>query len=110
MIYFEDEHVRIRPMQPDDPDSFTQAKRAQGWHATPDAMEMRLAHEAQGLCTTFVAEYDGERAGYIYVYWARKTGPFAHTDIPEIVDFGVFRKYQRQGIGSAMLRMGTTFV
>ena len=103
MIYFEDEHVRIRPMQPGDPDSFTQAKRAQGWHATPDTMEMRLAHEAQGLCTTLVAEYDGERAGYIYVYWKQKTGPFAHTDMPEIVDFAVLEKFQRRGIGGKLM-------
>ena len=93
MIDFEGEKLVVRDLCAADIDAIVAGECAQGWHATPDTMEMRLAHEAQGLCTTFVAEYDGERAGYIYVYWKQKTGPFAHTDMPEIVDFAVLEKF-----------------
>ena len=102
MIYFEDEHVRIRPMQPGDPASFTQAKRAQGWHATRDKYEMRLRDAAEGRCTALCAEYCGKPVGYINLYY-RAYAPMDRTGLPEIVDFGVLEEYRKNGIGSALM-------
>lgn len=96
-------NILIRPMLPTDPEKIAAAERAQGWHATADEYEMRLQHEREGRCRTFVAEKDGEPVGYINLYFRAPAGPFKDTDIPEIVDFGVLEKCRRQGIGAALM-------
>lgn len=103
MIYFQDTHVCIRSMNDRDPEILCAQEIAQGWHASADKYRMRLMHESQGLATTLVAECCGMPAGYINVYWHPEGGPFARTDIPEIVDFGVLEKFRCQGIGTRLM-------
>lgn len=98
------ETIIIRRMNESDPEVIAAAEVAQGWiHASPSKYEMRLRDQAQGLAIALVAEYNGEVAGYIHVYPARKAGPFSHGRYPEIVDFGVLEKFRRRGIGSRLM-------
>ena len=95
--------ILIRPMNENDPIYFSSEECAQGWHASPDKLNERLQHEKEGRCITFVAEQDGVGAGYVSLYHQPACGPFAGQQIPEIVDFNVLRKFQRQGIGSRLM-------
>ncbi|MFC5974461.1 GNAT family N-acetyltransferase [Carnobacterium antarcticum] len=51
----------------------------------------------------FVAELDGHIAGYVTLVRKAKNGPFQASELPEVADFNVFEKYQKQGIGSSLL-------
>jgi len=64
---------------------------------------MRLWHQAEGRCTAMVAVYQGNVAGYIHVYPNSPNGPFGGQGLPEIVDFGVLKKYQNKGIGGILM-------
>ena len=95
--------VTIRPMNENDPVYFSREECAQGWHETPAKLQMRLQHEKEGQCITFVAELDGVAAGYVSLYLHPTTGAYANQGIPEIVDFAVLEKYRRQGAGTALM-------
>ena len=105
MIYYQDQDILIRNMQASDAPIITEEEIAQGWHQTVEKYEMRLRDQAEGKCISLVAEYQGQVAGYINVYWdwAITAGAFAGKGYPEIVDFGVLEKFRRRGIGSKLM-------
>lgn len=103
MIYFDNGEILIRDMIPADAQTITDEEIKQGWHQTTEKYEMRLDHQKSGLCCALVAEYQGNVAGYINVYKAAETGPYADLNWPEIVDFGVLVKYRNKGIGSRLM-------
>ena len=90
-------------MNENDPAYFAAEECAQGWHSSPDKLNQLMQDEQNGLCRTFVAEWNGKAAGYVSLYFHPTGGPFAGRSIPEIVDFGVLEKYRRQGIGTALM-------
>ena len=103
MEYYHDQAVRIRNMQPEDAQIFTDEECAQGWHASVEKYERRLRDQSEGRCVSLVAEYLGHPAGYVNVYPNSQWGAFGGQGLPEIVDFGVLEKYQRRGIGSRLM-------
>lgn len=78
---------------------------AQGWNKAPELYQKYLLETQDGTRIMLIAENDGEFAGYVTVVWSPDYGPFKEkeADIPEIVDFNVIKKYQRQGAGPALL-------
>ena len=90
-------------MNENDPVYFADEECAQGWHSTPSNLQKRLKDEEEGRCITFVAECDGEGAGYVSLYLRPATGAFANQGIPEIVDFAVLEKFRRRGIGTRLM-------
>ncbi len=103
MIYYQDNEILIRDMQPSDAQIITDGEIAQGWDATVDKYEMRLKHQAEGKSISLVAEYQGNVAGYINVYPNSEWGAFAGEGLPEIIDFGVLEKYRKHGIGNKLM-------
>ncbi|MBQ8556683.1 MAG: GNAT family N-acetyltransferase [Clostridia bacterium] len=103
MIYYQDETLLIRSMEADDARRITDAELAQGWHVEVEKQEMRYRHQTEGKSVALIAEYQGTVAGYINVYHAALDGPKAFRHLPEIVDFGVFIKFRRLGIGSRLM-------
>ena len=63
-----DGRLAIRPMMGSDVDDFVREERAQGWHSEPGKLLSRLEHERAGKCVTLTAEFEGECAGYVFVY------------------------------------------
>lgn len=103
MIYYQDENIMIRNMEPRDAQPITDGEIAQGWHADIAKYEMRLRDQAEGRAIALVAEVDGRPVGYIHVYPDAKTGAFGGQGLPEIVDFGVLELYRKQGVGSRLM-------
>lgn len=95
--------ILIRAMEPSDIKTFSDAERAQGWQAEPEKYEMRIRDRDAGISVALVAEYRGEPAGYINVYWNPTTGALAGQGIPEIVDFGVLERFRRRGVGTKLM-------
>ncbi|MDD3242424.1 MAG: GNAT family N-acetyltransferase [Eubacteriales bacterium] len=98
-----DSPLVLRRMEPGDVEPICRAEAAQGWHAAPDKYFTRLRHQQAGLCVSLTALWDGCPAGYINLYFSPQDGPFVGQSLCEIVDFGVLEKYQRRGIGSALM-------
>ena len=98
-------NIRIRRMTDADAPVITAEEIAQGWGAEGrlEKYLMRLQDMREGRCISLVAEWDGAVAGYINLYFAPVTGPFAGQAMPEIVDFGVLEKFRNRGIGSALM-------
>ena len=103
MVYYRDDLLLIRNLQPEDAQIFTHEECAQGWHASIEKYEKRLKDQSEGRCVSLVAEYQGQPAGYVNVYPDSQWGAFGGRGLPEIVDFGVLEKYQRRGIGSRLM-------
>ncbi|MBQ8972882.1 MAG: GNAT family N-acetyltransferase [Clostridia bacterium] len=93
----------IRELRKGDCAAIAAQERLQGWHASAEKYECRLADAAAGKCVSLVAELDGAPVGYVNVYWAPEYGPFAGKGIPEIVDFGVLERCRNRGIGSMLM-------
>ena len=103
MIFYQQDGLIIRNMQPADAQAFTDAEIAQGWHADIAKYEMRLRDQAEGKCVSLTADLAGDPAGYVNVYLNSPWGAFGGKGLPEIVDFGVLQKYQRRGIGGKLM-------
>ena len=103
MIYYQDETITIRNMEPDDAQPLTDGEHAQGWHTDVGKFEMRLRDQAEGRAVALVAEVGGQPVGYINVYPDAKYGAFGGKGLPEIVDFGVLEPHRRRGIGGRLM-------
>lgn len=93
----------IRRLTEADGQAFVLGERAQGWHADIAKYLEHLEDQAAGKCETLCAEMDGCPAGYVSVYRGGVEGPLGGKGIPFIEDLGVLQKYQRLGIGSALM-------
>ncbi len=76
---------------------------AQGWNKLESGYLNLLKEIQNGNRAMLVAELEGEFAGYVTIVWSSDYPPFRESTIPEIVDFNVLKKFQRQGCGTALL-------
>lgn len=76
---------------------------AQGWDKPADQYETYWHEQQAGLRDVIIAEWEGEFAGYVTIVWTSWYPPFREANIPEIVDFNVLQKFQRRGIGTALM-------
>ena len=103
MIFYQDDLMLIRSMTEEDIDAITEAELAQGWHVERAKQEMRFLDQQSSRSCALIAEYQREVAGYINVYFEALDGPEAFRRLPEIVDFGVFIKFRRNGVGTRLM-------
>ena len=103
MIYYQQDDLLIRDMEPADAQIFTDEEIAQGWHTEITKFQEEMKDRDEGKCISLTAEYGGHPAGYVHVYLSAKDGPFKDNRFPEIVDFNVLEKYRRRGFGSKMM-------
>lgn len=103
MIYYQDDELLIRSMIESDVQAITDAELAQGWHVEAAKQKMRFRDQQEGRSYALIAVYRGEVAGYINLYRKALDGPESFREHPEIVDFGVFIKFRRMGIGSRLM-------
>ena len=96
-------NIKIRDLRPEDPEIIAAAFRAIGWNKPAELYQRYLQDEAKETRKVFVADVDGEFAGYVTVIFRSGYGPFRDGQIPEILDFNVLPKFRRNGIGSRLL-------
>ncbi len=93
----------IRELLETDCPTMSAAFAAQGWNKPTQQFEQYFRESQTGERVVLVAEVAGEFAGYVTIVWDSGYPPFRAGNIPEVVDFNVLIKYQRQGIGSALM-------
>ncbi len=79
----------IRPMSDADIIAFPAAFSTQNWTKGQSQFERYFAERLSGKRQVFVAEVNGEVAGYATLLPEAETGPFKDRGIPEIADFNV---------------------
>lgn len=77
---------------------------AQGWHKPAAQFEAYFQESVEHKRAVLVAEADNEFAGYVTIVWESDYPPFRAAGIPEIVDLNVLKRFQRRGIGTALIR------
>lgn len=97
------ENLLIRPLTEDDPERISAAFAAQGWDKPAALYQRYLQEQTDGARVVFVAECDGDFAGYVTLVWLSDYLAFIQRNIPEIVDLNMLKRYQRRGIASALL-------
>lgn len=103
MIYYDDGRIIIRTMKHEDAEVIFFEEKAQGWHPNIKIYEYYYSEQSCHNRYVFIAEYEGKVAGYTTLLPSAKDGPFVNQGIPEVVNFGVFIKYQNKGIGNKIL-------
>ncbi len=93
----------LRKIDRSDCHSISKAFLDQGWDKPVTQYERYLGYQENGERDVIIAEVDGSFAGYLTIKWQSDYRPFREKGIPEIVDFNVLKKYQRQGIGTCLM-------
>lgn len=95
--------LTTRLLEEDDSRVIANAFKDQGWNK-PESQYIEYYKQQQaGERRVIVAEYDGQFAGYLTIVYEPKDDYFRERGIPEIVDFNVLIKFQRQGVGSYLM-------
>lgn len=66
-------------------------------------LQNQLSNQEKQECSAFLALYQGEVAGYVFLYYRCKWGGLANCNIPGIVDLIVFEQYRKKGIATALM-------
>lgn len=95
---------RIRSLLPRDPAAFEAVFTAQGWHKPASQFMRYLELQSTGERDILVAVHPSDALiGYLTIQWQSNYAPFRAAKIPEIVDFNVLKRFQRQGYGSVLM-------
>jgi ribosomal protein S18 acetylase RimI-like enzyme len=103
MIFFKDEKITIRSMKYKDAQSIYNTLLEQKWHPNLEVYDEYYKDQELKKKYVFVAEYEGNIAGYTTLLTKTTKGPFAKYEYPEIVDLCVFEKHQNKGIANKIL-------
>ena len=88
MIYYSDQEITIRSLQPEDADTIAAEEVAQGWiNASPQKYYQRLQDQKDGKAIALAADYRGQVAGYINVYFRPEQGAFRESRKSSILEY-----------------------
>ncbi len=93
----------LRKIELTDCQVISDAFATQGWNKPVEQYERYFQYQESGERDIIIAEYEGNFVGYLTIKWTSDYLPFQQKSIPEIVDFNVLKKYQRQGIGTQLM-------
>ena len=86
-----------------DIEDFFEEFATQGWDKSRILFEHYFEEQESNKRQIFVATLDGKVAGYATLLQNDVNGAFKNRNIPTICDFNVLIKYQKQGVGTALL-------
>ncbi|MEL7121971.1 MAG: GNAT family N-acetyltransferase [Bacteroidota bacterium] len=96
-------NLEIRLIKEEDPAIIDLAFARENRSKSIDQYTYYYELQKEGKRDVIIAEKNGDFAGYLTVKWEANYLPFREKGIPEIVDFNVLNKFQRQGIGNALM-------
>jgi GNAT superfamily N-acetyltransferase len=95
--------VKIRPLHHNDIAPIANAFADIGWNKPASQYQGYLSEQDADQRLVLVATIKEIFAGYLTIVWKSNYPPFREAGIPEIVDFNVLPKFQRQGIGTQLI-------
>lgn len=103
MIYYKKDTLIVRSMMESDIEIFVNGFAEQGWYKSYELFDEYYNQQEKNEKLIIVAEKYGNVCGYVTLLPYAEIGPFAYKKIPEIVDFNVLIKYQKNGIGNKIM-------
>ncbi len=96
--------LELRDLRFGDAPLINQGFREQGWNKSISRYHSSCFEQQQmGIRDVVLATVNKQFAGYLTISWESDYPPFKAQNIPEIVDFNVLQKFQRKGIGTALM-------
>lgn len=95
--------IKLRALRKADCSQIAEAFQLQGWNKPKSQYLEYFDMQSKGERDVIVAEINSAFAGYLTINWSSGYDFFKKRNIPEIVDFNVLQKFQRQGIGTALM-------
>lgn len=93
----------LREIRASDCQAISDAFAAQRWKKPAAQYHQYLQYQEEGKRDVIIATLAGVFTGYLTIKWESDYVSFKEKKIPEIVDFNVLKKYQRRGIGTALM-------
>lgn len=97
------DNLTLRPIRQKDAETIHAAFKNQGWNKPISQFQVYFQLQSSGIRDVIIAEFNSEFAGYLTINWVSDYIAFKAQQIPEIVDFNVLKKFQRQGIGTQLM-------
>lgn len=97
------ERIVVREMVEKDGAIISRAFAEQGWNKPESRYHEYFRASQVGKRVILLAESGSEFSGYVTIVWDSDYPPFKARKTPEIVDLNVLMKYQRRGIGTALM-------
>ena len=66
-------------------------------------LKNQLDNQKKQECSALLALYNGEIAGYVFLYYKCRWGGLANCDLPCVIDLIVFEKYRKNRIATALM-------
>jgi len=98
------ESLRFYKIEEQDCQVISDAFAQQGWNKPTEQYQRYLRFQKEGSRDVIIAKLNNTFAGYLTIQWTSNYPPFKEKNIPEVVDFNVLKKYQRKGIGNALMQ------
>ena len=100
----EKKNLLLRDLEENDCSVIPEAFKAQGWQSKSNALYREyFQQQSKSLRDMIIAEKESHFVGYLTIRWQSNYPFFRERNIPEIVDFNVLKKYQRQQIGTTLM-------
>lgn len=93
----------LRKIKQGDCSIISDAFKNQNWDKPISQYQEYFKFQENRERDVIIATWDNQFAGYLTIKWQSDYAPFKKVNIPEVVDFNVLKKYQRLGIGTALM-------
>ena len=101
-VLFSGEHIIICTMREEDIRPICKAENDES-EKQISYLKRQLANQEKQECSALLALYDGEPAGYVFVYYKCRWGGLKNQNISGVVDLFVFEEYRRKKIATALM-------
>ncbi|MCD4817348.1 MAG: GNAT family N-acetyltransferase [Candidatus Cloacimonetes bacterium] len=86
-----------------DCETISKSFQSQNWNKPYQLYEKYFTEQQNGERDVFIAEYEGEFAGYVTIKWKSNYSYFQENKIPEIKDLNTLIKFQNKGIATMLI-------
>lgn len=101
-ILFSSENIDVRIMEYNDIVLICKAANDES-ESNIVYLKNQLENQRKQQCSALLALYNGEIAGYVFLYYKCRWGGLANCGLPGVIDLIVFEKYRKKGIATVLM-------
>lgn len=101
-ILFSSENIDVRIMEYNDIVLICKADNDES-ESNIVYLKNQLENQRKQQCSALLALYNGEIAGYVFLYYKCRWGGLANCGLPGVIDLIVFEKYRKKGIATVLM-------
>lgn len=101
-VLFHSENIEVRKMDYDDIPFICKADHDES-ERNITYLKNQLLNQEKQECSALIAMYQGNVAGYVFLYYKCRWGGMANCGIPGVVDLIVFEIYRQKGIATVLM-------